>query len=364
MALVELLEPPLVVDLHSPLELILVRGDAGGGGRGARRGGRSRGAHRARGRRARARSTTGSIERGTPPWSTRSSTPALPALCARHLPGLQALLSRRLTCGLRMCPRADLLGYSRGVSRTGSPARSTRQRAARRLRHGRLLRRDVQAGRRPRAAPRPHYARLAAPARGHGRARAAPRGRAREPLVPAPRRHLHRLLRRRARGRSASCPFDPIPRLIPADEWALVEAGLKQRIRALNRFVHDVYHEQEILRDGIVPRRLVVLARALPARGRRHRRAARPVHPRRRAATSSAARDGRWMVLEDNLRVPERRLLRARQPRDHDPHASPTGSTTSACARSTHYAGQLLENLRALSPRPRRAAAAGRRSSC
>jgi len=55
-------------------------------------------------------------------------------------------------------------------------------------------------------------------------------------------------------------PFDPIPRILPAGEWAIVEAGLRQRIRALNSFVHDVYHGQEILRDGIVPRRLVVLA--------------------------------------------------------------------------------------------------------
>ena len=37
-------------------------------------------------------------------------------------------------------------------------------------------------------------------------------------------------------------PFDLIPRLIPPDEWRLIEAGLRQRIRALNRFVHDIYH--------------------------------------------------------------------------------------------------------------------------
>ena len=41
-------------------------------------------------------------------------------------------------------------------------------------------------------------------------------------------------------------PFDPIPRILPADEWAVVEAGLRQRIQALNRFLHDVYHGQEI----------------------------------------------------------------------------------------------------------------------
>ena len=56
-------------------------------------------------------------------------------------------------------------------------------------------------------------------------------------------------------------PFDPIPRIVSAADWAVVEAGLRQRITALNRFVHDIYHGQEILHDGVVPRRLVVLAR-------------------------------------------------------------------------------------------------------
>jgi uncharacterized circularly permuted ATP-grasp superfamily protein len=45
-------------------------------------------------------------------------------------------------------------------------------------------------------------------------------------------------------------PFDVLPRLVPAAEWAFLEAGLKQRVRALNLFLHDVYHEQRVLRDG------------------------------------------------------------------------------------------------------------------
>src|SRR3954467_2381225 len=48
-------------------------------------------------------------------------------------------------------------------------------------------------------------------------------------------------------------PFDLIPRIIPADEWASMEKGLVQRVTALNRFLHDVYHEQEILRAGVIP---------------------------------------------------------------------------------------------------------------
>ena len=48
-------------------------------------------------------------------------------------------------------------------------------------------------------------------------------------------------------------PFDPIPRIIPADEWEMLERGLTQRVTALNRFIHDVYHGQDIIRAGIVP---------------------------------------------------------------------------------------------------------------
>ena len=48
-------------------------------------------------------------------------------------------------------------------------------------------------------------------------------------------------------------PFDLIPRIIPAQEWAALEKGLVQRVTALNRFIHDVYHQREILRAGLVP---------------------------------------------------------------------------------------------------------------
>jgi len=48
-------------------------------------------------------------------------------------------------------------------------------------------------------------------------------------------------------------PFDLIPRIIPANEWEHLERGLEQRITALNLFLHDVYHEQRIMKDGVVP---------------------------------------------------------------------------------------------------------------
>ncbi|HET9762135.1 MAG TPA: circularly permuted type 2 ATP-grasp protein, partial [Casimicrobiaceae bacterium] len=48
-------------------------------------------------------------------------------------------------------------------------------------------------------------------------------------------------------------PFDLVPRIIPADEWSRLEAGLVQRVRALNLFLCDIYHEQAILRAGVIP---------------------------------------------------------------------------------------------------------------
>ncbi len=53
-------------------------------------------------------------------------------------------------------------------------------------------------------------------------------------------------------------PFDPVPRVITAGEWRMLEAGVVQRVRALNLFLHDIYHGQKILQDGVVPAGLVL----------------------------------------------------------------------------------------------------------
>ena len=57
----------------------------------------------------------------------------------------------------------------------------------------------------------------------------------------------------RTAGTERLIPFDLIPRIIPAHEWRELERGLRQRVTALNRFIHDVYHDQEILKAGIMP---------------------------------------------------------------------------------------------------------------
>jgi len=98
-------------------------------------------------------------------------------------------------------------------------------------------------------------------------------------------------------------PFDIIPRIVPAREWATIERGLVQRITALNLFLDDLYHDQKIVRDGVVPRELVESSKGFlpqcvglsPPRG---------VWCHVTGTDLVRDRDGRFYVLEDNLRCP------------------------------------------------------------
>jgi uncharacterized circularly permuted ATP-grasp superfamily protein len=98
-------------------------------------------------------------------------------------------------------------------------------------------------------------------------------------------------------------PFDPIPRIIPADVWAGLETGLIQRARALNAFVADIYGEGQIIKDGTIPRDLVIGSPQF-----RHA-AAGIVSPCGVYVTVAGidlvrGADGRFHVLEDNVRTP------------------------------------------------------------
>ena len=98
-------------------------------------------------------------------------------------------------------------------------------------------------------------------------------------------------------------PMDPVPRIIPAHEWRQIEAGLVQRITALNHFLWDIYHEQHILRDGVVPARLVL-------QGSSFRREFVGANVPKRiyihicGTDLIRAADGSYLVLEDNGRTP------------------------------------------------------------
>jgi len=98
-------------------------------------------------------------------------------------------------------------------------------------------------------------------------------------------------------------PFDPIPRVIDAGTWANLEAGLIQRVRALNAFVADVYGEGCILKDEVVPADLIKTSPQF-------RRAAAGIKPPHGAHITVAGidlvrgADGEFRVLEDNVRTP------------------------------------------------------------
>jgi uncharacterized circularly permuted ATP-grasp superfamily protein len=98
-------------------------------------------------------------------------------------------------------------------------------------------------------------------------------------------------------------PTDLFPRVIPAAEWRQIEAGLTQRLTALNHFLADIYGDQKILADGVVPRELVLGAPS-------YRREMRGLYvPHNSYVNVSGAdlirkEDGYFAVLEDNLRVP------------------------------------------------------------
>ena len=99
-------------------------------------------------------------------------------------------------------------------------------------------------------------------------------------------------------------PFDLIPRIVPADEWDRIERGLKQRIHALNAFIDDIYHDQKILKDGVIP------AEVDHARRSSYRKQCHGLNPpwgvwcHITGTDLVRDRDGEYYVLEDNLRVP------------------------------------------------------------
>jgi uncharacterized circularly permuted ATP-grasp superfamily protein len=106
-----------------------------------------------------------------------------------------------------------------------------------------------------------------------------------------------------ARGVEKIFPFDFVPRIIPAEEWELIEAGLVQRITALNLFCRDIYHDQRILREKIIPADLVYGARML-RREMFHVDVPKNIYIH--ICGTDLVRDaaGRYFVLEDNGRTP------------------------------------------------------------
>ena len=147
-------------------------------------------------------------------------------------------------------------------------------------------------------------------------------------------------------------PFDLIPRIIPAHEWTSMQQGLVQRVNALNMFIHDVYHEQNILKAGLIPSEQIL-------NNAQYRPEMLGVDVPHQVYSQISGIDivrapdaqgnGEYYVLEDNLRVPsgvsymleDRKMMMRLFPELFSQHR---------VAPVAHYPDLLLETLRASSP--------------
>lgn len=98
-------------------------------------------------------------------------------------------------------------------------------------------------------------------------------------------------------------PFDIIPRIIHKAEWAKLEAGLVQRVKALNMFIHDIYHEQKIVKAGIIPAEQI-FQNAQYRREMQDVNVVNDIYAHIAGVDIVRAGEGEFYVLEDNLRVP------------------------------------------------------------
>ncbi|MBN9661839.1 MAG: circularly permuted type 2 ATP-grasp protein [Acidobacteria bacterium] len=155
----------------------------------------------------------------------------------------------------------------------------------------------------------------------------------------------------RTEGTERIFPHDLLPRIITAKEWSTIEQGLTQRITALNLFLHDIYHDQKILDDKVVPRELIY---SCP----HFRREMRGVNVPRNNYVTVMGTDlirlpsGEFAVLEDNLRVPSgvSYMLTSRQVMKR---VFPGQLQECRVRPIDHYSHALLDTLRSLAPEGR-----------
>ena len=143
-------------------------------------------------------------------------------------------------------------------------------------------------------------------------------------------------------------PFDSVPRIIPASEWAQLDKGIRQRVQALNLFLHDIYHQQHILKAGIIPAEQVLV-------NDQYQPCMQSVELHRNIYAHIVGvdmvrnSDGEYYVLEDNLRTPsgvsymlENRKMMMR--------LYPELFATQSIAPVERYPSHLLQTLRESSP--------------
>ncbi len=151
-------------------------------------------------------------------------------------------------------------------------------------------------------------------------------------------------------GVDRAMPFDLIPRVIALKEWQEIEAGLKQRVKALNLFIDDLYNDQQIIADGVFPAEM--LANSVNFRPE-CRGVSPPLGIWAHICGSDLVRDGdgRVYVLEDNLRIPSgvSYMLENRQVMKR---VFPELFENSGIQPIDDYPSQLYDTLASLSPRP------------
>jgi uncharacterized circularly permuted ATP-grasp superfamily protein len=143
-------------------------------------------------------------------------------------------------------------------------------------------------------------------------------------------------------------PFDIIPRIIPAAEWAQLEAGLVQRVKTLNMFIHDIYHDQNIVKAGVIPAEQIF-------RNAQYRpemqgiSVASDIYAHIAGVDIVRAGEGEFYVLEDNLRVPSG-VSYMLEDRKMMMRLFPDLFSQYKIAPVAHYPDMLLDNLRSVAP--------------
>ena len=144
-------------------------------------------------------------------------------------------------------------------------------------------------------------------------------------------------------------PFDLVPRILASQEWQRIDKGLRQRIHALNEFIDDIYHDQHILRDGVIPAEVIRSAASF-------RPQCAGLNPPRKVWCHITGtdlvrdRDGQFYVLEDNLRVPSG-VSYVLENREVLKRIFPKVFEGLAVRPVNEYPSRLLETLESIAPR-------------
>jgi uncharacterized circularly permuted ATP-grasp superfamily protein len=149
-------------------------------------------------------------------------------------------------------------------------------------------------------------------------------------------------------GSERTIPFDQVPRIFTASEWSTLEAGLRQRVKALNCFIHDVYHDEGIIRAGIIPAEQI-FNNAQYRPEMRHVAIPKNMYAQIAGIDIVRAGEGEFYVLEDNLRVPSGVSYMV-EDRKMMMRLFPDLFQQYRVAPVEHYPDLLLECLKAIKP--------------